>query len=92
MKVVIKVDVDEMHSNKVIQMQFFGCSASWADSSHLDTADTGAITVVGNLDVSVVTPGGVPGVLDEVVVLAVLGSVSDSKDTMVKLGSASFGV
>lgn len=68
-------------------------SDSWADSSHLDTADTWAITVVGNLEVSLVTPGGGPGVLDEVVVLSRgISSVSDGEDTVVELGSALGGV
>ena len=49
-----------------------------------DTAD-----VVGSdLDVSLVTPGWSPGVLDEEVVLSRLGSVSDSEDSVIELGSA----
>jgi len=67
-------------------------SDGWADSSHLDTADTWAITDIGDLEVSVVTPGGAPGVLDEVVGLSVLGSVSNGEDTVVELSSASGGV
>ena len=50
----------------------------------LDTADTGVVTGDGELDVASVTPGGVPGVLDEPVVLTVLGAVSSNKDGVIK--------
>ena len=59
-----------------------------SDGTELDTADTGAITIVGDLDVSIVTPGCTPRVLDKVVGLSVLSSVSDSENTVVELGSA----
>jgi hypothetical protein len=49
-----------------------------------DTANT----VSTNLDVSFVTPGWAPRVLDEEVILTVLGTIADSKDTVVKLGTA----
>ena len=58
---------------------------------HLDAADTLAVDD-GHLDVALVTPGGVPGVLDEPVFLAVLGAVADSEDSVVEAGSAQFGV
>jgi len=58
---------------------------------HLDTADTGTVTGGADLDVSIETPGGVPGVLDEVVVLTVLGTVSNSEDGVIEGGTASGG-
>ena len=61
---------------------------SWA---HLDTADT--VTVDdGELDVALFAPGGVPGVLDEPVVLTVLGTVADGEDGVIEGGSALGGV
>jgi len=58
---------------------------------HLDTADALAVND-GKLDVALVSPGGVPGVLDEPVVLAVLGAPSDGEDGVVEVGSALGGV
>jgi len=57
----------------------------------LDTADTDTWDG-GDLDVSLVTPGGTPGVSNEVVVLAGLGSVTNGGDGVVELGSARSGV
>ena len=53
----------------------------------VDTADV----LNTDLDVSFGSPRWSPGVLDEEVVLSAFGSVSDSEDTVVKLGSASRG-
>ena len=47
-------------------------SCSWSDS---------------DLDETLVTPGWSPGVLDEVVILTVLSSISNSENSMVKAGS-----
>jgi len=44
-----------------------------------------------NLDVSVDTPGWTPGVLDEDVVSSVIGTVTNSEDTVIELGTASGG-
>ena len=63
----------------------------WVEGLHLDTADTGTFDG-GDLDVSSISPGGTPGVSDEVVVLARLGSVSDSGDGVIEVGSAGSGV
>jgi len=49
-----------------------------------DTADT----ILSDLDVSLITPGWAPRVLDEEVVLAILSTITDSEDTVVKLGTA----
>jgi len=56
----------------------------------LDSADTGTI---GNtdLDVSIDTPVGTPGVLDEEVFLSVFGTISDCEDSVVEGGSAGGG-
>ena len=53
----------------------------------MDTADTGSW---GNsdLDVTINTPVWSPGVLDKVVFLSVLSSVTNGKDSMVEGGSA----
>ena len=50
----------------------------------VDTADVGST----DLDVTASTPGWAPRVLDEEVVVTIFGSVSDSEDTVVELGSA----
>ena len=55
--------------------------------SGLDTADTSTI-FDSDLDVSCVSPGCAPRVLDEVVLGTVLDTVSDGEDTVVKVGSA----
>jgi hypothetical protein len=45
--------------------------------------------VVGSeFDVSLISPGSTPGVLDKEVLFIILSSVSDCEDTMVKRGSA----
>jgi len=54
----------------------------------LDTANT----VAGfdtDLDVSSISPGGTPRVLDEVVILASFSAESDGENTMIKLGTTS---
>ena len=57
----------------------------------MDTADSDTWDG-GDLDVTLVTPGSSPGVSDEVVLLSVLGSVSDGGDGVIELGSAGSGV
>jgi len=54
---------------------------------HLDTADTVTFGD-GESDVSLVSPGGVPGVLDSPVLGSVLGAPSDNKDGVVEVGTA----
>jgi len=68
-------------SNKVI-----GCQASlgWVGRLVGNTA-----LGEGHLDVTLVTPAGTPGVLDENVVSSLFGTVANSEDTVVKSGSAS---
>jgi len=56
---------------------------------HVDTADTSSANVLGHQDVTLLTPGGAPGVLDDPVVLAASGAVADGKDTVVELSAAS---
>jgi len=58
------------------------------ERAHLDTADTGTISVSGESDVARLSPGGSPGVLDNVEILTVLGTVADSEDSVVESGSA----
>jgi len=53
----------------------------------LDTADTSA-GLDTDSDVTLITPPGVPRVLDEVVVNTVEGTVADSKDGVVELSTA----
>jgi len=57
------------------------------DNSVLDTADTGAVTSDGETDVTLFTPDGVPGVLDEPVFLTVLGAVADGEDGVIEVGA-----
>ena len=54
---------------------------------NLDTANTIGV-IHAELDVTLVTPGGVPGVLDEPVVLSILGTIADSEDGVIEGGSA----
>jgi len=58
----------------------------WPDGDLLDTADTLSRGLGGNSDVSLFSPGGSPGVSDNVVFLSVLSSVSDGGDGVVELG------
>jgi len=53
----------------------------------LDTADTSA-GLDTDSDVTLITPPGVPRVLDEVVLNTVEGTVADSKDGVVEVGTA----
>ena len=69
-------------------MALFLCSVGGHELwLHLDTADTRTIDD-SELDVALVAPAGAPGVLDQVVVLAVVRAVSDSKDTVVNISAA----
>ena len=68
------------------------CSDSWSNTGHEHSAHASAVTVVGHLDVAVVSPGCAPGVLDEEVGLSVVSAVSDSEHTVVELGSTAGGV
>jgi len=60
---------------------------SGPDGHLLDSADSSSGDG-SDLDVSLVSPSSSPGVSDDVVVLSVLGSVSDSGDGVVEGGSA----
>jgi len=60
---------------------------SGLDGLHLDSADTTTVLNT-DLDVTSISPGRAPRVLDEVVRGTVLSSIADSEDTMVKLLSA----
>ena len=53
----------------------------------MDTANTGTV-FDSDLDVSSLTPGITPGVLDEVVLDSVFDTISSGEDTMVKIGTA----
>lgn len=58
----------------------------------LHTADTVAIAIAADLEVTVVTVARAPGVTQEVVVVAiVVSAVANSSDAMIKLGSAVVG-
>ena len=67
------------HSGREISLKGVG----WVGE---DTAGVGSVG--GDSHVSVVSPRWAPGVLDEEEVLSVEGSVSNSEDTVVELGSA----
>ena len=57
-------------------------------SIDVDTADTRALISVSNLDVTLITPRSTPGVSDENVLLAILNTITDSSNTVVKRGTA----
>jgi len=59
----------------------------WA---RLDSADTSAFLDTES-DVAVLSPGFTPGVLDEVVLNAVVGTVADGEDSVVELISTALG-
>ena len=58
------------------------------DGGHLDAADTLTLNT-SDLNVALITPDGVPGVLDEPVILAVFSAVANGEDGVVTLGAAS---
>ena len=63
----------------------------WVERNLLDTADTKTINS-SDLDVSLISPGSTPGVSNNVVLLSVLGSITDGGDGVIELSSASLGV
>ena len=66
-------------------------SNSGPERLHLDAADALAVDG-GDLDVALITPAGAPRVAHDVVVLAVLVSIADSDDGVVKRRAALGGV
>jgi len=60
----------------------------WVRSVELDSADSGTSSVVGDSHVTRLSPGGTPGVSEDVVALAILRSVSNETDSVVDGGSA----
>jgi hypothetical protein len=46
---------------------------------------------LSDFDISIVSPRGRPGVLDEEVVNSVFSTITNSEDTVVKTGSATLG-
>jgi len=84
---------------KIIDLDSIGVTLTSSNSSHvwpdgglLDTADTGGSFDGGDHDVASISPVWSPGVSDDVVVLSVLVSISDSGDGVIEVGSASGGV
>merc|ERR1719263_1905705 len=75
----------------IILLLDLSLDGGWVERLHLDTADTGAFDS-GDLDVSLISPRSSPGVSDDVVLLSVLGSVSNGGNGVIELSSASFGV
>jgi len=67
------------------------CSEEDLVDGLVDTADTGALGHTDS-DVSSVTPGGVPGVTDDVVTLIALVTVANSLDGVIKLGWAAISL
>lgn len=66
--------------------------SGWVGWVGLDTADTNGSFFNTELDVTVVTPAGSPGVSDEVVFLTIFSSVSNSGDGVAGTGWAGFVV
>lgn len=65
----------------------------WVEGLLLDTADTSTVDG-GDLDVTLITPGGAPRVSDDIVVLASLGisAITNGSDGVVEVGTALGGV
>jgi hypothetical protein len=62
-------------------------SLSWVGSSQKDTTDI----VLSNLNISIISPRSRPGVLDEEIVNSVFSTITNSEDTVVKIGTATLG-
>ena len=75
----------------MIYCSYYSVLGSWVEGLKLDTADTSTVDG-GDLDVTLVTPRGRPGVSDDVVLLTVLGTIADSGDGVVEVGTALLGV
>ena len=75
------------------QAETYSVLGSGVEGLLLDTADTLAVNG-GDLDVTLITPGGAPRVPDDVVVLAggSVSAVADSGDGVVEVGTAGGGV
>jgi len=58
----------------------------WVEGKRLDSADASSFDG-GDLHVAVLTPVGVPGVSEDIVILSAFGAVSDESDCMVECGS-----
>jgi len=73
--------------------QCYRCSVGvWPDGDLLDTTDSLSGFLGSDSDVSRFSPGGSPGVSDNVVFLSVLSSVSDGGDGVVESGSRALGL
>lgn len=59
-----------------------------ADSVGLDAADAGAVAVRGDLDVALVTPGGAPSVLQDIVIRAAFATVTNGEHQVIKTRAA----
>lgn len=71
-------------------MKYGSCSVSdWSGRVQEDTADAIAILVEGDSEVSLLTPGGTPGVSDKEVLFAVLATISNSSDSVILIMAAS---
>merc|ERR1711907_620569 len=75
----------------IILLLHVSLDGGWVERLHLDTADTFALDS-GDLDVSLISPRGSPGVSNDVVLLSVLGSVSNGGNGVIELSSTFFGV
>jgi hypothetical protein len=62
-------------------------SLSWVGCHLEDTTNV----VLSDFDISIVSPRGRPGVLDEEIVNSILSTITNSKDTVVKLSTAILG-
>ena len=57
----------------------------WSVSVQKDSINTRSVSVIGNSDVSLLSPVGSPGVSNEPIVLAVFSSISNCGDGMIEL-------
>ena len=74
-------------ANDWIDKDSFSGDCVGVDGLHVDTADTSA-RLNSDLDVALVAPGGGPRVLNQKVVSAVLGTVTNCEDAMIEMVSA----
>ena len=94
MKIYLEIERQFME-DLLIQYLFYGItskkmevfSLGWVGCHLEDTTDV----VLSDFDISIISPWGRPGVLDEEVVNSILSTITNSEDTVVELSSAILG-
>lgn len=94
MKIYLEIERQFME-DLLIQSLFYGItskkmevfSLGWVGCHLEDTTDV----VLSDFDISIISPWGRPGVLDEEVVNSILSTITNSEDTVIKTGTATLG-